>query len=1235
MDKLLKPEKLTASPNAVNADKVYLHWHKTFENFVNVCASTPPVTAGDLRVPATDAVKLQALLNNVSHELFAMISDADTYEDAIGVLKAAYVRPVNEVYVRHCLATRRQQQGESVDEYLQALNVLSNECTFTEVSAAEYKQEYIRDAFIRGISSREIQSRLLEKAETKENIISLARALEMSMKNSASMQGPNEEFCASLADQAYTLSYSDQPASDQYLAATHHSSKHPSSKPPSSNCYFCGYDRHPRAQCPARLSNCDKCGATGHYARACRTSKRNNGHSSGKQANTRVIAGLIPPSISRAVINSKVNKTLTANTLVDTGSSCTFVDHNFILANGIQVVELTGQNISMASSNHSSKIRGYVTIDLEFAGHSYDQSRVMILDNLCTDIIIGHDIMSLHSSVIVKFGGVRPALEVESECPDSELCAVAVARIESPPLFLHLPPDAQPIMCKSRRFGESDKEFIGQEISKLLDEGIIEPCHSSWRAQVLVTKNERQKRRMVVDYSRTVNKFTPLDAYPQPNLEEMAHTVAKSSVFSAYDLKSAYHQVALAETDKPFTAFEAAGKLYQFNRIPFGVTNGVAAFQRAMDKLIEDEKLEKTYAYLDNITVCGDDQLDHDSNVRHFKVAVKKYQLTLNEDKTISSVSEISMLGYCISHGRIRPDPERMRPLLELPVPESAVSLKRALGLFSYYSQWVSQFSDRIQPLINEPEFPLGAAAIDAFEDIKKLIADGSLVSPNKDDLLVVETDASGFALAGTLNQGGKPIAFFSRTLSKQEKSQSSIEKEAAAVIECCRRWRHYLSGRRFLLITDQQAVSFIFSKERSKATAKNEKLMRWRLELSSLDFDIKYRPGVDNEAADCFSRVHCAALSQHDPLYDIHESLCHPGETRMIHYVRSNNLPYSIAEVKGICSRCSICAKLKPRFYKPSNPPLIHATRPMERLSMDFKGPLPSSTKTRYILTVVDEYSRFPFAFPCSDIDANTVVRCLTEIFTLFGEPGFVHSDRGKQFISSFVKSFLMKHRIGSSHSAAYNPKGNGQCERYNGIIWRTVRLALRSRGLDIDKWQVVLPEALHSIRSLLCTATNETPHQRFLGYSRRHSLGPGLPAWLQEKGKVLLKKHVKNSKYEDDCDEVDLIECNPNYARVRLDNGYEKSVSLRDLAPLPRSNINPATGPVITHNTDHIAPNIAPQTPDPVVLYQGADNNTSTDAAVSLTDGSSESEPPLPRRSGRACSQPERLNYSELGGS
>ena len=120
---------------------------------------------------------------------------------------------------------------------------------------------------------------------------------------------------------------------------------------------------------------------------------------------------------------------------------------------------------------------------------------------------------------------------------------------------------------------------------------------------------------MVIDYSRTINKFTHLDAYPLPKLGPLALNVSRYKVFSTFDLRSAYHQIPIPESDMEFTAFEAAGRLYQFCRIPFGVTNGVAAFQRMMDQLVDKHDLKGIYVYLDNITVCGETQEKHDKNL--------------------------------------------------------------------------------------------------------------------------------------------------------------------------------------------------------------------------------------------------------------------------------------------------------------------------------------------------------------------------------------------------------------------------------------------------------------------------------------------------------------------------------------------------------------------------------------------------------------------------------------------
>ena len=149
---------------------------------------------------------------------------------------------------------------------------------------------------------------------------------------------------------------------------------------------------------------------------------------------------------------------------------------------------------------------------------------------------------------------------------------------------------------------------------------------------------------------------------------------------------------------------------------------------------------------------------------------------------------------------------------------------------------------------------------------------------------------------------------------------------------------------------------------KKHKGRIKNDKIYRWRLDLSCYSFDIRYRPGEENVIADTFSRVYCSAVSS-DTLVDLHNSLCHPGVTRLYAFVKSRNLPYSVDDVKRVCGSCPICQVCKPQFCKPPVSHLIKSTQPFERLNIDFKGPLPSSSRSKYMLTIVDEFSRFPFA--------------------------------------------------------------------------------------------------------------------------------------------------------------------------------------------------------------------------------------------------------------------------------
>jgi hypothetical protein len=152
---------------------------------------------------------------------------------------------------------------------------------------------------------------------------------------------------------------------------------------------------------------------------------------------------------------------------------------------------------------------------------------------------------------------------------------------------------------------------------------------------------------------------------------------------------------------------------------------------------------------------------------------------------------------------------------------------------------------------------------------------------------------------------------------------------------------------------------------------------------------------------------------------------------------------------------------------------------------------------------------------------------------------------------MSSELTRFLFDKGVATSHTTAYNPQCNGQIERLNASLWKSICLTLKSRALPVTHWESVLLDALHSLRSLLCTTTNCTPHERLFLHARRSSNGTSIPTWLTTPGRVFLKRFDQSSKYDPLVEEVELVSCNPQYAHIVHADGRPETVSLRRLAP------------------------------------------------------------------------------------
>nr|XP_037872947.1 uncharacterized protein LOC119629806 [Bombyx mori] len=456
MDRYLRPERFDIDPSDSSSTRAWIHWRKTFENFIFV--QKPAVSETDaqsVRPPEKwDSIKFQLLVNHISPNIYTYISEATNYEEAITILQKLYVKPKNLIFARHMLATRKQRPEESIDTYLQALKLLSKDCDFVAVDAETNKNDSVRDAFISGISSHKIRQRLLENLTlTLDQAYNQTLSLETAEINS---QNFNTVSLNAVAPKEPTLvSSKSQTLHNETCSSVN--------TPRRQKCFFCGGQIHPRKNCPAFEKTCQLCNKKGHFATVCRSSsKSTNSVVIGTEDLSACITAASPSSLRKATVPAYI-RGIRAEALLDTGSSISFINDNFARLCGLKR-KSCNQTISMASLNYTSQVEGQTWQTLKIGNHRYDNVNLLIVKNLCADIIIGHDVLEEHSSLEFSFGGPKHPLQV---------CNVAEASVPAVPLFANVSPNCKPIAIKSRRHNKEYRNFYMFEVLPLVELQLI------------------------------------------------------------------------------------------------------------------------------------------------------------------------------------------------------------------------------------------------------------------------------------------------------------------------------------------------------------------------------------------------------------------------------------------------------------------------------------------------------------------------------------------------------------------------------------------------------------------------------------------------------------------------------------------------------------------------------------------------------------------------------------------
>ena len=612
------------------------------------------------------------------------------------------------------------------------------------------------------------------------------------------------------------------------------------SRPKPSSCYRCGKQSCKHGPtCPAMGKQCTKCGKLNHFRQVCKSKPKES------SVNAATDSLLHIDAVPTQKTDSRLSTTLNGYQCImeiDTGASATIISSRMWRKMGSPSLKVSNRLFTAYDGHRMRPLGDLVDCCIE-TDTAIKIATITGVESTKDYGLLGRDILSNFAEVPIVTNAVvtrpLPAMKID-------------------PVSIDIADPSKLRFCKARPVPLPMEDKVNAELQRLQDQGIIKPVsNSKYASPVVWVKKRDGTLRMCADFKVHLNRSIESDAYPMPAIETIFAGMSDAKVFAKLDLKDAYWQIPLDLRSRELCTINTSKGLFHMMRLPKGLKNSAAIFQRVMETILKN---------IPGVKIYQDDILIHapssDSLAKRVSSVFKRLEekdITVNSSKSVLNATEVKFLGHHISSSGIRPDPRTTEKILSMKPPNSRSELETFLGLVNFFGRLIPNFSEIVQPLHalrkKDVQFQWSSAHQAAFNRLLQIMASPPvLASYELNQPATLTTDASEKAIAGILTQNGRPVMFVSRVLSPAEQRYSNIEREALAVVWSVIRLKQLLLGRHFYLVTDHKPLVKIYGGSLPKVVS--NRLIRWSMLLQRYDFSILHQPGTCISHADALTRL-------------------------------------------------------------------------------------------------------------------------------------------------------------------------------------------------------------------------------------------------------------------------------------------------------------------------------------------------------------------------------------------